>query len=207
MAQLQDKVVKKFSDASTAIRQTYKPMNVCLGEGSFGAVYLFKLRADPSREYAVKCMIKDHLDPDVLQMAREENAILSLFDHPNIVKYVEQYEDNRYLYIVMEYLEGATELFEVMKKQWMIMKADASKASEPLFPEDEVRRIMHMILSGLHHIHANRVVHRDLKPENCLIDKNLQLRIIDFGLSKMTNKREYGRIIVGTPAYLSPEVF
>ena len=39
-----DKVVRQFSDASTAIRKTYKPMNVCLGEGSFGAVYLFKSR-------------------------------------------------------------------------------------------------------------------------------------------------------------------
>ena len=44
---------------------------------------------------------------------------------------------------------------------------------------------MRMILGGLHHMHSNNVVHRDLKPENCLLDKNGQVRIIDFGLSKM----------------------
>ena len=114
MAQIQDKVVKKFSDASTALRKTYKPMNICLGEGAFGAVYLFKHREDPTREFAVKVMIKSEMDPLVLDMAREETAILALFDHPNIVNYVESYEDNRYMYIVMEYLQGATELFEVI---------------------------------------------------------------------------------------------
>ena len=56
-------------------------------------------------------MIKETLDPLVLTMAREEVAILAMFDHPNIVKYVESYEDNRYMYIVMEYLERATELY------------------------------------------------------------------------------------------------
>ena len=79
-------------------------MNVCLGEGAFGAVYLFKSRADPSIEYAVKIMIKETLDPNVLALAREETAILAMLDHPNIVKYVESYEDYRYMYIVMEYI-------------------------------------------------------------------------------------------------------
>ena len=49
-------------------------------------------------------MIKDQIDPAALQLAREEIAILAMFDHPNIVKYVESYEDNRYMYIVMEHL-------------------------------------------------------------------------------------------------------
>ena len=117
LADFQDQVVKKFSDASTALRRTYKPTNVCLGEGSFGAVYLFKSRADLTRDYAVKIMIKQQLDPIALTMARDEIAILAMLDHPNIVKYVESYEDNRYMYIVMEYLDEATELFEVICKQ------------------------------------------------------------------------------------------
>ena len=114
LAEFQDRVVKTFSDASTALRKTYKPTNVSLGEGAFGAVYLFKSRADPTRDYAVKIMIKDQLDPLVLTMAREEVAILAMLDHPNIVKYVESYEDKRYMYIVMEYLAEATELFEAI---------------------------------------------------------------------------------------------
>ena len=81
-------------------------MNVCLGEGAFGAVYLFKSRADPSLEYAVKIMIKETLDPNVLALAREETAILAMLDHPNIVKYYETYNDQKYIYLVMEYVKG-----------------------------------------------------------------------------------------------------
>ena len=46
-----------------------------------------------------------------------------------------------------------------------------------------------------------------MKPENCLIDSDLQLKIIDFGLSKMVKKREFGSVIMGTTRYLAPEVF
>ena len=130
-----------------------------------------------------------------------------MLDHPNIVKYTESYEDKRYMYIVMEYIEEATELYHVIEKQKQVMGNDPSKQNESLFPEEEVRRIMHMILGALHHIHQNGVIHRDLKPENCLIDRNLQLRIIDFGLSKMATQREYGRLMLGTPTYLAPEVY
>lgn len=155
-------------------------------------MYLFESRHDPELKYAVKIMVKASMDPEVMQLAREEVAILAMFDHPNIVKYVESYEDNRYMYIVMEYLEQATELFYVIEKQKALMVPDKSRNDESLFPEVEIRRIMHMLMGGLYHIHANSVIHRDLKPENCLIDKDMQLRIIDFGLSKMVRRREYG---------------
>lgn len=203
----QEQVVKTFSDASTALRKTYRPTNISLGEGAFGAVYLFESRHDPEMKYAVKIMVKESMDPEALQVAREEVAILAMFDHPNIVKYVESYEDNRYMYIVMEYLEQATELYYVIEKQKTLMAHYRNEFNKSLFPEEEIRRMMHMLMGGLHHIHSNGVIHRDLKPENCLIDKNLQLRIIDFGLSKMVRRREYGQVILGTPHYLAPEVF
>lgn len=112
-------------------------MNVSLGEGSFGAVYLFKSRQDPNRDYAVKILIKETLDPLVLTMAREETAILAMLDHPNIVKYVESYEDNRYMYIVMEYLAQATELFEVIQKQRKLKVSNGpDNGNESLFPID-----------------------------------------------------------------------
>ena len=202
-----DKVVRQFSDASTAIRKTYKAMNECLGEGSFGAVYLFKSRQNPTLEYAVKIMVKEALDPAALQLAREEISILSMFDHPNIVKYVESYEDNRYMYIVMEYMRNATELYTVIENRKKQIANDATKNFDSLFPEEEIRQIMFMILGGLHHIHMNGVVHRDLKPENCLIDSEFRLRIIDFGLSKTASSREFGNMLLGTPHYLGPEVF
>ena len=207
IADFQDQVVKKFSDASTALRKAYKPMNQCLGEGSFGAVYLFTSRTDISREYAVKILIKDQLDQETIALARDEIAILAMLDHPNIVKYVESYEDERYMYIVMEYIKNATELTDVIIKQKKLLSKDQSKNNDSLFPEDEIRRLMYMILGGLHHIHSNRVIHRDLKPENVIIDSDFRIKIIDFGLSKMASKAELGGFILGTPEYLAPEVY
>lgn len=72
------------------------------------------------------------------------------------------------------------------------MDEDKSKANESLFAEENVCRIMRMLMSGIHHIHSNNVVHRDLKAENCLLDKHMRLRIIDFGLSKMVHSSETG---------------
>lgn len=86
------------------------------------------------------------------------------------------------------------------------MVKDATRRRETLFREEEVRRTMRMLLEALHHIHTNGVVHRDLKPENCLIDKGGRLRIIDFGLSKMSHRQEEGQLLLGTPYYLAPEV-
>ena len=51
----------------------------------------------------------------MLDLIREEIAVLSVLDHPNIVKYVESYEDKRYMYIVMEYVENATDLEHLVK--------------------------------------------------------------------------------------------
>ena len=117
----------------------------------------------------------------MLDLVREEIAVLSVLDHPNIVKYVESYEDKRYMYIVMEYVEDATDLEHLLKN----LKNENEAGNEPLLSEDEVRRLMYLLLCGVHHIHENGIIHRDIKPENCLLDKDHQLRIIDFGLSKV----------------------
>ena len=130
-----------------------------------------------------------------------------MLDHPNIVKYVESYEDERYMYIVMEYIKNATELTDVIIKQKKLLSKDQRKNNDSLFPEDEIRRLMYMIFGGLHHIHSNRVIHRDLKPENVIIDSDFRIKIIDFGLSKMASKAELGGFILGTPEYLAPEVY
>ena len=174
-----------------------------LGEGCFGSVWLFEAKDDPSKKYAVKIMQKTDFTEDQLSVIREEISILSVLDHTNIITYVESYEDQRYMYIVMEYFKDCSELRTIIETQADKMKSDRSK---PILPEDEVRQIMFMLIKGLAHIHKNGIVHRDLKSENCLIDKDLNLRIIDFGLSKVTSNREFGKTIVGTRLYMAPEI-
>lgn len=68
--------------------------------------------------------------------------------------------------------------------------------------------MMFMLAAGMDHIHKNGIVHRDFKPQNCLlsvVDKNI--KIIDFGLAKLTNEVIYERFLVGTKHYMAPEIF
>ena len=80
----------------------------------------------------------------------------------------------------------------MIEKQKIVIDADESKYDQSLFPAETVCRFMFMIMNGLHHIHENKIVHRDLKAENCLVDKNMCIKIIDFGLSKMVQHKEDG---------------
>ena len=196
----------ELSEATAALLKNYQATGQSLGNGAFADVFLFSSRQNSNIKYAVKVMFKEDMDHEIMQMVNEEVKILAMLDHPNIVKYIESYEDKDNLFIVMEYLEEATELQKLIDNKIKEMNADPTLNNESLFKEDELCRIMRMILGGLHHIHSNNVVHRDLKPENCLLVKNGMVRIIDFGLSKMVKRIDEGQFMMGTPYYLAPEV-
>ena len=121
--------------------------------------------------------------PSDLAMLREEISILSILDHVNIITYVESYEDQRYIYIVMEHFKQCSELAEIIEKRL----EESQTKTEPILTEKMIQSIMYMMIKGLSHIHENGIIHRDLKTENCLIDENNNLRIIDFGLSKVAS--------------------
>ena len=86
-----------------------------MGAGAFGKVFLTFNKHNKDHEVAIKVMnkkkLKDHLDA-----IQEEVAILTRLDHPNIVKYYETYVDEKYIYLVMEYIDGG-ELFDKIAKQ------------------------------------------------------------------------------------------
>jgi serine/threonine protein kinase len=98
--------------------------------------------------------------------------ILTKLDHPNIVKYYETYIDEKYIYLVMEYIGGG-ELFD---------KIAASK--NQVFSEEIAAGYCKKLFGALCHMHAQGVVHRDVKPENIMLSENDELKLIDFGLSK-----------------------
>ena len=203
---LNKRVKTDFTEASAALLRTYQPLEVNLGEGAFGEVFLFQSRADSRLRYAVKVLFREDMDPAIFAAVNQEVEILAKLDHPHIVRYTESFEDEHNLYIVMEQVRDATDLQGVIDKRKAAVLNDATRRHETLFREEEVRRTMRMLLEALHHIHTNGVVHRDLKPENCLVDRAGRLRIIDFGLSKMSNHQDEGQLLLGTPYYLAPEV-
>ena len=86
-----------------------------LGSGAFGKVFLTHNKHNKDHKVAIKVMnkskLKDHLDA-----IQEEVQILTKLDHPNIVKYYETYIDEKYIYLVMEYIDGG-ELFDKIAQQ------------------------------------------------------------------------------------------
>jgi calcium-dependent protein kinase len=81
-----------------------------LGAGSFGKVFLSESIEDPSFKVAIKVLNKKKIGEDIAAI-REEVEILTKLDHPNIVRYYETYDDEKYMYFVMEYCPGG-ELFD-----------------------------------------------------------------------------------------------
>lgn len=120
--------------------------------------------------------------------------ILTKLDHPNIVKYYETYVDEKYIYLVMEYIDGG-ELFEKIAQQ-----------ENQVFSEKQAKQFMAKLFSALNHMHAQGVVHRDIKPENIMLTKSDELKLIDFGLSKRQQGNKKLKTIAGTPYYMAPEV-
>ena len=119
---------------------------------------------------------------------------MSTLDHPNIVKYYETYEDSKYLYLVMELLSGG----ELMDK--------LSERSEP-FNELESAQLMEKLLKAIIHCNSGNIAHRDIKPENIMYDKENEVKLIDFGLAKQTNKKNQNmHTVAGTPYFIAPEV-
>lgn len=114
-------------------------------------------------------------------------------DHPNIVKILEIYKDDKNLYIVMEYVDGK-ELFEFVVERTKIEELASAN-------------ITRQLLKTIKYLNSLGICHRDIKPENILINpKSLQVKLIDFGLSTYFNDRPELNTKVGTPYYVSPEV-
>ena len=104
---------------------------------------------------------------------------LTFKDHPNIIKLYETFEDKRNVYLVFEVCSGG-ELFDRI-------------ISEGHFSDQRARSIFSQIVKSLNYCHKYGICHRDLKPENFLFatkDPDSQLKVIDFGLSKIYKNEE-----------------
>jgi serine/threonine protein kinase len=125
--------------------------------------------------------------------------IVQSLDHPNIVKYLSWFIDNKLneLFIAVEWAEKG-DLKIIMKRA---IEEDVS------FSEKRIWEYINQIASALAHMHEKRIMHRDLKPANIFIDGNGDLKIGDLGLSRQLSSQTFEAFSrVGTPLYMSPEV-
>ena len=182
--------------STTDIRTVYS-FEKMIGGGHFGTVRTAHLKSDPDTKYAIKSILRENIEKDI-KLLEEELFILAKVDHPNIVKFHQSFIDYRYVHIVMEFCNGG-ELFDRI--------VAAQKFDERMSAD-----IMSQMLQGIKHLHEHNIVHRDLKPENYLMetkDKNSEIKLIDFGLSKRWSTEEGAakmHTVVGTPYYVAPEV-
>ena len=168
-----------------------------LGRGSFGHVYRCQ-KISTGGVYACKKFDKKLIKNK--KRLKTEINLLRATDHPNIIKLYETFEDKKHLYLIMEECNGG-ELF-----QRLAMNAKKNK----LYTEKDAAKLMKQILEAVNYLHYHGVCHRDLKPENILlssIDEFSQIKLIDFGLSKVLKTMDdimNGE--VGTLYYMAPEV-
>lgn len=167
-----------------------------LGTGHFGSVKrALRKDAKDSQEYAVKSIEKSKIN-DQLHLLQRELSLLMMVNHPNIVKLYEVYEDDRYIYMVMEHCAGG-ELFEQLMERQRYTEAEAAK-------------IIYCLMSAVSHLHSLKISHRDLKPENIMLSSkgpDAEIKLIDFGLAKKFVSDESSmNTVVGSSYYVAPEV-
>ncbi|KAJ8612110.1 hypothetical protein CTAYLR_002461 [Chrysophaeum taylorii] len=159
-----------------------------LGHGAFGRVKLVKHGTFPYalKSQAKSAIVENHLQDHVLM----ERDILMQLDHPFILKLICAFQDDRYIYFLLELLIGG-ELFTHLRKLQR-------------FPEPTMKVYAGAVTLAFDHMHAKNIAYRDLKPENLVLDKDGYLKVVDLGLAKVVNSKTW--TLCGTPDYLAPEI-
>jgi len=145
-----------------------------LGEGAFGKVYSAKSKHDLRQSFAVKKILRSGIqDVDELW---SEISILSDLDHPNVLRFLEAYDDYKNIYVVTELCLGGD------LDQWL------EKVKGQV---DFAKRVTREVMGALAHCHSLGICHRDLKPANILLVRDSMdspVRVADFGVAKRCSK-------------------
>ena len=181
-----------------------------IGRGAFGEVHVCR-EIKTGKIYAVKKIKKDVLlQKNQVIHIRSEQQFMSKVKSPWIVDLKASFQEDEYLYLVMEYCQGGDFMSLLIKKD--------------ILSEDEARFYIAELILAVDSIHKLDCIHRDIKPDNILIDKNGHIKLSDFGLAKIspylmtstsinnknntkqrpTHQKNYS--CVGTAYYVAPEV-
>jgi len=187
-----------ITDALSDVRVNYHINPKELGHGHYGVVRKCMDRKT-EKWYAIKSIRKSKVSK--IEVLKREIEILKEVDHPNIIRLIDVYEDQKYLHLITELCSGG-ELFDRI-----IAK---THSAEGHFSEKDAAKLVNDILDAIAYCHdVKGIVHRDLKPENFLFlskDEDSPIKIIDFGLSRHDSSTHIMKTKVGTPYYVAPEV-
>ena len=161
-----------------------------LGTGSFGRVRLVQHNSD-NKYYALKILKKSEvIYLKQVEHVKTEKKLLETISHPFIVNLMGAFQDEKNLYLMMEYIIGG-EFFSHLRKAGR-------------FPNDTSKFYAAQIALTFEYLHSLMILYRDLKPENLLLDKQGHCKVTDFGFAKRVEYRTW--TLCGTPEYLAPEI-
>ena len=166
-----------------------------IGKGKFGLVKL-GINKETKKQVAIKIMAKKDMDKSDLELAKTEIDILKISQHPNIIKLYDMYENENYIYIIMEYCSGGDLLSYFEHYQYQLT-------------ETKICEIIHKLSMAIYFLHSYGIIHRDLKPENILMTDltlHADIKLLDFGLSKIIGNDEKCSEPYGTLSFVAPEV-
>ncbi|XP_037774914.1 serine/threonine-protein kinase PLK4-like [Penaeus monodon] len=165
-----------------------------LGRGGFATVYRARCR-NTGRDVAIKKINKSEIAAGgLINRVRQEVTIHSKLNHPAILKLYAFFEDQSFVYLVLE-LCSRGELQKHIKSLRRVLN------------EDEAREYLSQVVAGMLYLHSQSIMHRDLTLSNLLLDNNGRVKIADFGLATQLRRPDDRHMTMcGTPNYISPEV-
>jgi serine/threonine kinase 38 len=179
--QIRNEILKKEAESIRAKRQKnsvfdYTPLSI-IGKGAFGEVRVCKHKKS-NEVVAIKKLRKEemHRKNQIIHV-RTEKEMLAKADQKWVVGLKASFQDENYLYLVMDYLPGGDLMSQLIKKD--------------IFTENEGKFYMAELVLAVESIHNLNCIHRDLKPDNILIDAYGHIKLSDFGLSKMMENDMY----------------
>ncbi|SCU80903.1 LADA_0B10132g1_1 [Lachancea dasiensis] len=163
-----------------------------LGEGGFARC--FQIKDDSGKIFAAKTVAKVSIKSEkTRKKLLSEIQIHKSMRHFNVVQFVDCFEDDTNVYILLEICPNGS-LMDLLKRRKVLT-------------EPEVRFFTTQIIGAVKYMHSRRVIHRDLKLGNIFFDKHYNLKVGDFGLAAvLANDRERKFTVCGTPNYIAPEV-
>ena len=163
-----------------------------IGIGSYGKVYLYKNITD-KKLYAIKHLDKMILCKSIHTIKRiyDEINIQSRIHHQNIVRLLNVKENDKSIYLIMEYANTGSLFKYIRDKQCL--------------SEEESFKFFSQIINAIYFLHKNDFIHRDIKPENILIFDNKVCKLCDFGCCVELNGKQRSTYC-GTTEYMSPEI-
>jgi polo-like kinase 1 len=164
-----------------------------LGKGGFASVYEV-IASDTKQLNAAKIMDKNSLTKGrARQKLMNEVKIHKSLNHTNIVKFEHFFEDNDYVYILLEVCTNQT-LSDLLRRRKRLL-------------EIETQCYLLQVVSALKYLHGHRIIHRDIKLGNIFLSDKMEIKMGDFGLAtKLEFDGEKKRTICGTPNYIAPEI-